>query len=286
MKILNIIFSMNRALQCDSLLTSLEDHATGIDTTAVICRTTSRLHIDAYDKAAELHPNADFCAETEGFGCTQWLKRVLGTYKDITHVCINVDDQIYFRPADFQRAATTVAHPVFIWSWRLGHTPPWTYGLKTHWAARDSADKHYGYLWHSDGALYELEAYLRMLNGSTPNWRTDSNLIPNDLEQNAAMYCPIWGQRLIHCGPLEQTCITWQINKESTTESNYKAPWATVPETELNALAAAFLAGKRVDNQKLYNDLSWTTRFQKPTSAPTHIEACPEAAAFYATLLR
>lgn len=287
MKTMAIIFSMDRAMQCESLVRSMKDMCTGIDSLTVIRRASSRLHIDAYDAAAAAHKDVPFCAEAPDFGCAQWLDRTLtSTMPD--YVCINVDDQIYYRPADFTAATRWLEQDddAFVWSWRLGMHPllteqasPW----RSYWRCERPLNRHYGYVWHSDGALYERSKYVGVLDREIEDWRT-LELIPNDIEKRGAR--PRHPHQGAHLGPLQPCCMTWQINKEVTTKNKYGAPWASIPATELDALAKAFLAGKRVDNKILYTDRSWTRRFQAADAYPTHVHACPEAAAFYATLIR
>lgn len=279
-----VVFSMNRAMQCESLLRSLCDHATGIDRTVVIARATSSLHQEAYAKLTAEHPECQIVDDVRG--CSVHLAQVLANGTD--HVSLAVDDQLFYRSSDFSMAARELDNANgFVWSWRLGEklgTTQTRNGAFWQCSPRiDDAD--YGYLFHSDGAVFRANEYMALLDLFLPGWR-DNALIPNNLEGHVAACQHQWRMSVgPHLGPLKPTCITWQINKESTTRE-YGAPWVTIPETELDTLAQAFLAGKRVDNQALYADLSWVTRFQKAGDGPTHISACVEASRFYAGMIR
>ena len=142
----------------------------------------------------------------------------------------------------------------------------------------------YGYLWHSDGALYRTATYTETLYRFLPDWRT-ADYTPNDLEAAVAGRKPKWAARVgPHLGPLTPTCITWQLNRVQT---RYGSPAAEIPETNTDALAAAYLAGKRVDNEKLYAALRENPlRWNPPGARPTHVYACEEASRFWAGCVR
>jgi len=273
---------MDRALQCDSLLRSIDDNVTGISRVVVIARATTELHERAY---GELAFDGDLWMEN-GVPCSTLLADAVD---GCTYVTLAVDDQVFYRPTDFTNAIGTFEdEKAFVWSWRLGHKTGVTSARTDHWicSAAGTRDESYRYLFHSDGALYRRGDYVRLLDRYVPGWQKRA-LIPNDLEAGPAAAQREWQMSVgPHVGPLEATCMTWQLNKESSTRGRYGAPWCEIPETRLDALAEAFLAGRRVDNVKLYADTSWTTRFQRHDSLPTHVYACEEASRFYADLIR
>ena len=274
-----IIFSMDRALQCDALVRSLRDHASNLDEMVVIWKASSELHRRAYEQMA-IESSAIFVRQID-----QPLGQLV--YESVqghTHVCLNVDDQIYFRSTDFAHATRWG----FVYSWRLGHMPGVTQSLKGRaWSCKAARDLHYGYVWHTDGAVYRVQNYISVLDQWVPHWRTNPALIPNDLEQGPAASREKWSAEAGHFGPLEATCMTWQINKEKTTKGRYGAPWFEIPGlTDLDTLAYKFIEGKRVVNEILYADQSWTRRFQQPGSSPTHVRACAEASQFFASCIR
>jgi hypothetical protein len=283
-----VVFSMNRALQCDSLLQSLRDQATNINRVAVIARATTPEHRAAYDLLQERFPAHLIVFEDRYDSCSALLAQVI---QDADHVCLTVDDQLFYAPSDFKRAVETMTHTGgFVWSWRLGekagfhkvHAVPNAF---TYWSCpAHNDDPDYGYVWHSDGAIYRRRDYEALLDRYLPRWQ-GRPLIPNDLEAGVASMRFQWA-RVVgpHIGPANPTCITWQINKQTSTEK-YGAPWAEVSETTPDALAGAYLGGKRVDNEKLYGG-TWISRFCPPGSMPTHVAATPAAALFYASLIK
>ena len=317
-----VVFSKDRAMQLDSLLRSVKDHCTGIDWIAAVVDASSDLHERAYDKLA---------AEYEEPGGFRMLRQravgslgvALGTAcKHGEHLALAVDDQLFYAPSDFKKAAFSLdEHNAFVWSWRLGLRPnrietercPCPFDeADPHWlcSAFDMAferfskklyfniswainatlsandDPNYGYLWHSDGALYRTATYTRMLDAWLPDWRT-GDYTPNDLEGlvagRAARWKPSTGP---HVGPLSPTCITWQLNLARRAYAS-GSPAFELPETRLDALAQAYLDGKRVDNEKLYTALRENPlRFNQPGDRPTHVRACEEASRFWAGCVR
>ncbi len=300
-----VIYSMDRAMQLDSLLRSLQDLAMGLDGIAVIYRATSDLHRSAYDLLRR--ENGDSPEFIPVVFHEEKDKGVSGILSDILSktefVCLNVDDQVYFKKTLFQISREALYDNAFVWSWRLGplQDPSWvrqttSFGdsFTASWAYYvcedpNRAEPSHSYLWHTDGAVYRSSDYRRVLDLACPGWE-QMKLIPNDLELMGARAESLWPLRR-HAVPPEPTCMTWQINKETTTVRKYKAPWVTIPETEVDAMAEAFLRGCRVRNDLLYASLQnpipeWTTRFQQPNSLPTHVRACEEASAFYASLIQ
>lgn len=288
-----VVFSKDRAMQLDSLLRSVRDNCTGIDWIAAVVDASSDLHERAYDKLA---------VEYEELGGFRMLRqRAVGglgmglgaACKHGEHLALTVDDQLFYAPSDFRTASELLDHEkAFVWSWRLGVEPGMlgkTYGsgkLVAHaWQCSAlSSDPDYGYLWHSDGALYKTADYRRMLDRFLPDWRT-VQCIPNDLEAAVAGAKPDWAASVgPHLGPIAPTCITWQLNRVQT---KYGSPAAEIPETQIDALAHAYLEGKRVDNEKLYEALrADPLRWNPPGARPTHVYACEEASKFWAGCVR
>lgn len=284
-----VIFSKDRAMQLDSLLRSVKDHCTGIEHIAVLFRATSPLHNRAYDKLIDSLDSSDkfvmtLWPETVESPSQQLLAALQETEPD--HVGLAVDDQIFYAPSDFKRAAKVLDDlRGFVWSWRLGRRTDYDYfDDDDYWITSPlTPDPDYGYVFHSDGALYQRKTYVQMLDRYLPAWRT-GHYIPNDLEAVVAAQKARWGVSVgPHLGPLQPTCITWQLNRVQT---RYGSPAAEIHATNTDALAEAFVAGKRVDNARLYADLSWRTKFNPPGARPTHVYACEEASKFYAEGIR
>jgi hypothetical protein len=298
-----VVFSMDRALQLDSLLHSIADHVTGVEHVVVIARASSELHQRAYDQLEACSSQLvtivrEDSATRPGVPLGAALAAAIERFDSITHVGFAVDDMIFYRPSDYAVAAKVLdMRKGSVWSWRLGHREPahidfqFDHTLHEMWWSCPSItdDRDYRYLFHTDGALYRRERLVTTLDvgmHGMPGWR-DISFTPNAMESYCASWVSVHRAGLgPHLGPIAPTCITWQLNKESTTKGKYGAPWCEIPETNLDAMAAAYLAGKRVDNAALYADTGWTTRFNPPGARSTHVHACEEASNFYARLIR
>lgn len=282
-----VVFSKDRALQCDSLLRSVKDKCSGIDRVVVIAKASTSKHETAYWEMGndERVPFHELRIELDKPLGRMIEELVFGSQ----HVAFAVDDQLFYRSSDFAFAAKTLDQErAFVWSWRLGFNPDATLSADTcdgsFWACSPLVGHpDYRYLFHTDGALYRTPDWTAMLNEYLPDWRT-GQYIPNDLEAAVAARRSEWAPTIgHHLGPLDPTCITWQLNR---VQSKYGSPASNVVDTSVDVLAEAYLAGKRVDNEKLYIDTSWTTRFNPVGVRPTHVWACAEASRFYAGLIR
>lgn len=290
-----VVFSKDRAMQLDSLLRSVKDHCTGIDRVAILASASSNLHEDTYIKLGEEH------IDRQGWTLTMELGDPLGgMVSDVVegeafvpaYTALAVDDQLFYAPADFKIAAETLdEHNGFVWSWRLGYDPEFTeecpclVSLREHWLTTSfTASPDYSYLFHSDGALYKTANYTHMLDRFLLDWRT-GKYTPNDLEAAVAGKRSRWAVSTgPHLGPMKPTCITWQLNRVQT---RYGSPAAEIEQTRLNYLALAYLDGRRVDNEKLYEMLrADAQRFNPPGARPTHVYASEEASKFWASAIR
>jgi len=295
-----VVFSKDRAMQLDSLLRSVCDNCTGIKHVAVIAKASSQLHIDAYKllRETETYDELTVAGPDGGLPLGHDLAALADDYADgvpTDHIALAVDDQLFYAPSDFRKAAFSLdEHKAFVWSWRLGlrkdrseteRCPCPLDEADPHWlCSAFENDPDYGYLFHSDGALYRTSAYVNKLDTWLPDWRT-GNYTPNDLEAavtaRAARWKPSVGP---HVGPLSPTSITWQLNRVQT---KYGSPAAEIPETNVDALARAYLEGKRVDNEKLYEALrADPLQWNPPGARPTHVYACEEASKFWAGCVR
>lgn len=281
-----VVFSKDRAMQLDSLLRSVREHCTGIDDVAVIARASSELHTESYRCVRDTDLYDAFVCDGPGNATPigQHLDIALLNY---SHVALAVDDQIFYAPSDFAKAAATIdLVRAFAWSWRLGRNNN-TDNLYNddHWVCSPlTDDRDYGYPFHSDGALYKKTDYMMMFDKYLPDWRT-GQYTPNDLEAAVAGQKARWAAVVgPHLGPLEPTCITWQVNRVQT---KYGSPAAEIPETNVDALAKAYLEGKRVNNDILYamlqaDPLCWNP----PGARPTHVYASEQASKVWASCIR
>lgn len=295
-----VVFSKDRAMQLDSLLRSVKDHCTGIDNVAVIAKASSLLHAQAYTRIltgdAHLFESMGVSGPDGGPPLGHELSMDI---EGSDHIALAVDDQLFYAPSDFKAAAEALNHEdAFVWSWRLGEIEPAKFGGHSipgaesaglpHWTCSPFvADIDYGYLWHSDGALYKTADYVKMLDTYLPPWRIEPSVTPNDLEGFVAARKREWAPRVgPHLGPIKPTCITWQLNLARKAYAS-GSPAFELPTTNLDALAEAYLAGKRVDNEQLYAALREDPlRFNLPGDRPTHVRACKEASRFWASTIR
>jgi hypothetical protein len=277
-----VVFSKDRAMQLDSLLQSVKDHCTGIDRVMVVAKASNALHAEAYRRLRKDGEYDDIVCDDVPIG-----RELSLAIEDSVHTALAVDDMTFYAPSDFKKATEELnAEGAFVWSWRLGWRKPGVeWDFETFWyCSALSPDPDYGYLWHTDGSLYKTEHYVRTLDMHLPDWRTGS-YTPNDLEAavvaRAKRWKPLVGP---HLGPLQPTCITWQLNR---VQMKYGSPAAEIPETNVDALAKVYLEGKRVDNDALYGMLNANPlRWNPPGARPTHVYACEEASRFWASCIR
>lgn len=283
-------------MQLDSLLRSVKDHCTGIDRVAVLGAATNNLHAKAYEALFESDdPAVIFNLWRSGRAVGSLLAEELADAPP-DYIALAVDDQLFYRPSDFKLAAATLdEHNGFVWSWRLGYDPEFTEAcfedvniacpFAPHWLTTSfTQSPDYSYLWHSDGALYKTSTYTEKLDMYLPDWRI-GKYIPNDLEAAVAAKRSRWAVSAgPHVGPMQPTCITWQLNR---VQAKYGSPAEESLDTSLNHLALAYLDGRRVDNEKLYKMLQTDPlRFNPPGARPTHVYASEEASKFWASCVR
>jgi hypothetical protein len=277
---------MDRALQCDSLLRSIADHVSGVDEVAVIVRASSELHARSYIQLTAEHPRVRFWRQDAGQSASMLLAVAID---GADFVSLAVDDQVYFAPSDFSLATAALEDERgFVWSWRLGHEPGVTEFRGSYWCCvPEIVHRDYGYIFHTDGALYRRARFVAVLDRCLPDWR-QGLYIPNDLECACAARRGMWAGAVgPHLGPFEQTCITFQINKEYTTAETYGAPWCSTERTRLDVLAEAYVAGARVSNVALYAAIgSYFLPMARAAGMSTHVPAIPEVAVRYAALVQ
>jgi hypothetical protein len=284
-----VVFSKDRALQCDSLLRSVKDHCTGIDQIVVLAKASSELHIAAYKKLRE-EGEYDELTVNGVDGGLPLGEDIYQAINDSMYTALAVDDQLFYAPSNFVAAAEALdLEGGFIWSWRLGDGKQAVRvgDRLNYWTCSAlSTDPDYGYLWHSDGALYKTVDYVKMLDKYLPDWRTGT-YTPNDLEGLVATKRKLWAPHAgPHLGPLTPACVTWQLNLARRDYAR-GSPVFEIPETRLDALAQAYLDGKRVNNDALYGALSANPlRWNQPGDRPTHIRACAEASRYWASCVR
>jgi len=227
--------------------------------------------------------------QTKGL-CESILERIQGT----DFVSLAVDDMMYFRKASFAEAMRLLKSEldICLWSWRIGANmvPNAEAGLTLcdgHWVVPwATAMMPYSYIFHTDGSLFranDLEYWISLLPQPERAWNLNHiegylAALTQRARQGSAAPLLLRG---LHAGPLEQTCITWAINKVSDFGS---AAFCETGHTGLNQLRAAFESGARLDYSGLYGLADWLSECGGGIS--THVPATKEAAELFRTLVR
>lgn len=263
-----IVFSKDRPFQVESLVRSLRELATGVDEIVVVAVASTSAAREGY-LVMRQETGCKLVFEAQPGASTRELQAL---FEGADFVGFTVDDQLFFRPSDYRLAARAlVEDDAFLWSWRLSAKLTVTDDRGLWWRC-SSGEGSYGYLFHTDGSLYETKALVAFFDRALPAWRV-GRYTPNDLEGRTVRYA-----RGLHVGPFEKTCVSFALNKV-TTAVGATALWCAVAETTPEALIEAFLAGRRFDNAAFYlRAAEW--------SAGTHVPATQEAARFYASLIR
>jgi len=155
-----IIFSKNRPLQLDCLLRSLKKHCDLFSTVTVLY--SPERFKEEYQMLTAKYWDISFVQENDfNYDFIRLIK-----YKSDRHVCLLVDDDIFFKDVDVFDISMAMDE-VDIFSLRLG----------------DNITKkvHFGYKSSLDGNVYEKELLLKMGNEVFTN--------PNQLESKLAKYC-------------------------------------------------------------------------------------------------
>ena len=155
-----IIFSKNRPLQLDALLRSMRKHCDRLFKTVTVLYTADGFG-DGYDRLESTYRDVVFM-EQQDFQ----LDFIHLLYKSDRHVCLLVDDDIFFRDVDVFDLSMMMDE-VDIASLRLGDNI-------TH-------KSHFSYKSSLDGNIYEKNLLLNMEHDSFAN--------PNSLESKLAKYC-------------------------------------------------------------------------------------------------
>lgn len=228
-----IFFSHNRPLQLWGAIKSLQDNAdiAPSDITAV-CRALPGGYREAYERAQK----------ELGFQII-WQERddifplVVPLLDRAEYVMFCVDDMMFFRPMNLKTPPYYFYFNVelFCWSYRCGDYSPTE--VKT-------------YPFHFDGAVYRARDVLKLWHEIDPNVFAHGNL--NFMECECCKYLntnpddiPIG-----HLRPLEQTCVTWAVNKVSNIGG---ADYFELPATALIALLRKFQDGHRLDYSPHYS---------------------------------
>lgn len=229
-----IVFSRDRAMQLDLLLTSLEKNAPGVFQPTVIWYAKRDDYQHGYEICAEEHPDARFLRED---GLTYQVRSLmLGP----EHVTFFTDDDVLYR--------TTTALPAILAEWicfslRLGtnttncypHGRPQELPMSLTWKW-ERGDGDFGYPMSLDGHVFRAQDLLPILNThnfSNPNW----------LEETLMRRAKEIGRPLMACFH-ESHVVGIPANRVNETTPNRNGETYPYPVQDLNE---RYLRGERID---------------------------------------
>jgi hypothetical protein len=234
-----IIFSRDRPMQLDLLLTSLEQNAPGIFDPTVIWHAKRDDYMHGYEICAEEHPDARLLRED---GLTYQVRSLM---LGIEYVIFFTDDDVLYRPLG--------SHPLLYEGWicfslRLGDNTTYCYPLSRHqdrpvspqdqvvvWSW-ERGDGDFGYPMSLDGHIFRAQDLLPILhthNFSNPNW----------LEETLMRGAKEIGRPLMACFH-ESHVVGIPANRVNTTTPNRNGETHPYPVQDLNQ---RYLRGERID---------------------------------------
>ncbi len=207
------------------------------------------------------------------------------------YVSLAVDDMVYFQRANFARASQILGdHPeICLWSWRIGQdlqSGPIQITTEDYWTiAHADAPMPYSYIFHTDGSVFrktDLLYWLDLLPVATQNSLT-LNVIEAKLAQYGELHRADLAIGPLHAGPMQQACITWQLNKVTLSSST---AYTKTELTDPYHLLALFRSGTRLNYRPLYNHTDWISALNKASSVnPTHVAPDPLAVTVWSQAL-
>ncbi|MCX6043990.1 MAG: hypothetical protein NT075_02675 [Chloroflexi bacterium] len=209
----------------------------------------------------------------------------------VDYVSLAVDDMVYFQHANFAHATKVLgAHPaICLWSWRIGEdlqNGPVQIATENYWTiAHATAPLPYSYIFHTDGSVFrktDLLNWLDLLPVATQN-----SLTLNVIEGKLAEYSELHRTDLpigpLHAGPMQQGCITWQLNRVTLSSST---AYTKTELTDPYHLLRLFRSGTRLNYRPLYNRTDWIIALNKASAVnPTHVAPNPQAVAVWSQAL-
>lgn len=298
MSVIKLVFSKNRPLQLWGLVQSILDNTDlAPDQIVCVCKSSDRNFRKAYEVVqAELgcsiihEENSSRRLSRLLFGRKSLYKYIMELIQGSEFVSLAVDDMFYFREASFGRAAETLKEnpEICLWSWRIGADLQPYKGLRikdTHWIVpHATASMPYRYIFHTDGSVFrreDLEYWLQLIPERS---RKAFNL--NQIEGYLARYSDSERDNLklgkLHAGPLIQACVTWQINKVSTSGGG---GFCEVNNTNTPHLLEIFERGGRLDYSPLYQRSDWLIDCNEDWgNPPTHVAPTEQASELWSQM--
>lgn len=320
MKLQKIIFSYDRPIQlqglCDSILKNTDLSPANI---LCLCRSSSHAYQSAYESIGQelgvtiIHENRVFKGIDlrEVYQLTAWLPygrgfisrqlyrlttasslptRVLELTQDADYVSFAVDDMIYFRQASFATAIATLEDnpDIELWSWRIGldrNPQPMAQIHQNHWTIpHKGLPIPYSYIFHTDGSVYRQATLAKWLNQLPQNKPMTLNVIESRLWNMYQQEPERFKAGPLHAGPLQQACVTWQINRVSpTATAKFHAESYSAPAYLLNR----YCEGARLDYSALFGSDEWLEQLNgKKENNWTHVAPTQEAVELWHSMVK
>lgn len=310
MKLKKIIFSYDRPIQlqglCHSILKNTDLSATDI---LCLCRSSSPAYRSAYTSiGAELgvqivHENRVFNGIDlrKLYQLTEWMPygrrfisrqlyrlttssslpaKILELTQDVDYVSLAVDDMVYFRQASFATAIHLMEDDpeIELWSWRIGVDRNPDPSVKIHqnyWTVEHKGRPlPYNYIFHTDGSVYRRATLAKWLAELPQNKPMTLNIVEGHLWILYGREPERFNTAPLHAGPLQQSCVTWQINRVSpTATAKFHAESYSAPAY----LLERYLEGARLDYSALFGSDEWLAHLNRNSASWTHVAPTQEA---------
>lgn len=163
-----IIFSRNRAMQLDALLTSMEKYAPGIFKPVIICRADTPLFAEGYCRLLHTHRKVRLT-----FQGTFHTDTFIAVSESLSLVGFFVDDDVFFRPVTEE--ALQIPEGYLCFSPRLGKNITYCYAMAKE---QKPGELDFDYPMSTDGHIFRRDELLHRIQyaGYFDN--------PNELEQS------------------------------------------------------------------------------------------------------
>lgn len=235
-----IIFSKDRALQLEGLLSSLKENCKIFNKIVIIYDYSNKEYEEAYTKLMSEHPVLWL------FGDISFKERVLFAFGESEYTCFMVDDLIVYRKLQWKKEDASQFIVSEIFSFRLGnnirhslfelqpndvetiHTFDWT-----------KQSKYWGYPLSVDGHVFKTEYIKSIVKGIN----FDN---PNKLEAHFQSFIP-QAPKYMSCFN-QSVVVSLPINRVSNTATAVYGEFHPHTAKELND---RFLAGERMDWQAM-----------------------------------
>lgn len=243
-----VVFSRDRAMQLDLLLTSLERNAPGIFRRVyVLYRATNEDHEDGYRTCRLEHPLVKFVPD--GVASFQLTATLLG---EADHGCYFTDDSVLYRPLPTSIPQDSLRGDVLCFSLRLGRNTTWCYphgkpqrlpefsrnktSLVWDWT---TAEGDFGYPASVDGHIFRGSDVRVALHDCPPD--ASPNQVEDHLVQTFGRFAD--GRRFM--SSYEESCLVGiPINVVTQTHRNRNGE--RYPHSA-DGLLGRYLEGQRID---------------------------------------